>query len=107
MPDKNREIEEIEKHLTAEEAIKNFQNEAHKYAEARKQGKEYQVVRVNMFKEMTDSELLDFCEDKFCDYDVCEALKCSENCCEEDCPLTQLFDRFRKYTEVSNESKTT
>ena len=48
-----------------------------------------------MFKDMTDMELLDFCEDHFCEYSVCQALKCEENCKDEDCPLVQLFDRFK------------
>lgn len=48
-----------------------------------------------MFKNMTDKELLEFCEDNFCEYRVCEALGCEDNCKEEDCPLYQLFDRFR------------
>lgn len=52
-----------------------------------------------MFKEMTDAELLDFCEENFCEYEVCQALKCGDNCKDEDCPLVQLFDRFRKHTE--------
>lgn len=52
-----------------------------------------------MFKEMTDAELLDFCEDNFCEYKVCQALKCEDNCKDEDCPLYQLFERFKKYTE--------
>ena len=51
-----------------------------------------------MFKEMTDSELLDFCENNFCELEVCKALKCENNCKDEDCPLVQLFDRFKKYT---------
>ena len=49
-----------------------------------------------MFKEMTDAELLDFCEDNFCEYKVCQALGCGDDCKDEDCPLVQLFDRFKK-----------
>ena len=49
-----------------------------------------------MFKEMTDAELLDFCENNFCEYKVCQALKCEDNCKDEDCPLCQLFERFEK-----------
>ena len=49
-----------------------------------------------MFKEMTDAELLDFCENNFCEYEVCQALKCEDNCKDEDCPLNQLFERFKK-----------
>lgn len=55
-----------------------------------------------MFKEMTDAELLDFCEDNFCEHRICVALGCEDNCKEEDCPLVQLFDRFKKYTEDEN-----
>lgn len=51
------------------------------------------------FSEMTDKELLEFCEDNFCEYKVCQALKCEDNCKDEDCPLCQLFNRFKKYTE--------
>ena len=58
-----------------------------------------------MFKEMTDAELLDYCEDMFCDYKVCKALNCHENCKEEDCPLNQLFERFKmKIEEMESES---
>ena len=49
-----------------------------------------------MFKEMTDEELLDFCENNFCEYKICQVLGCKDNCKEEDCPLCQLFDRFKK-----------
>lgn len=52
-----------------------------------------------MFKEMTDTELLNFCEDNFCEHKVCEVLGCEDNCKNEDCPLVQLFERFKKYTE--------
>lgn len=49
-----------------------------------------------MFKEMTDAELLDYCEDHFCEYAVCKALECEEDCMDEDCPLVQLFRRFKE-----------
>lgn len=55
------------------------------------------------FSEMTDAELLDFCEETFCEIDVCRALECGDNCKDEDCPLVQLFDRFKKYSEGTNE----
>lgn len=48
------------------------------------------------FSKMTDAELLDFCEDNFCELAVCKALGCEENCIDEDCPLAQLFQRFKK-----------
>lgn len=56
-----------------------------------------------MFKEMTDAELLDFCEDNFCEYAVCHALKCEDNCKDEDCPLCQLFERFKAKMKGSAE----
>ena len=58
------------------------------------------------FEDMTDEELLDFCYDRFCNYDVCKALDCEEDCTNEDCPLAQLFERFKRIIEkggVSNE----
>lgn len=48
-----------------------------------------------MFKEMNNKDLLDFCEENFCEYDICKVLKCYKNCEDEDCPLVQLFNRFR------------
>ena len=59
-----------------------------------------------MFKEMTDAELLDFCEDNFCEYKICQVLKCHNDCKDEDCPLVQLFDRFRKKIEESKNETT-
>jgi hypothetical protein len=48
-----------------------------------------------MFIKMSDKELLDFCQDNICEYSICQTLKCQDNCRDEDCPLVQLFERFR------------
>ena len=57
------------------------------------------------FRNMTDAELLDFCEEQFCQYDVCKALECDDLCKEDDCPLVQLFDRFKQKTEKGGEQE--
>ena len=46
------------------------------------------------FEEMTDQELIDFCQINFLDLKVCNALGCEEWCKKEDCPLTQCLNRF-------------
>lgn len=49
---------------------------------------------MKMFEEMTDQELIDFCQINMLDIKVCQALGCEELCKEEDCPMAQCLDRF-------------
>ena len=63
-------------------------------------------ARTLMFSKMTNVDLLEFCAEHFSNSDICEALCCEDLCVEEDCPLAQLFDRFRSIIKKETYNET-